>query len=54
MNSRFWATVFWIAFLGFFAWDWSHSETVNVRTEPPLIAAGSGVAPSGGHCASTF
>ncbi|CAM5222861.1 putative protein OS=Castellaniella defragrans OX=75697 GN=HNR28_001940 PE=4 SV=1 [Castellaniella defragrans] len=54
MNSRFWATVFWLVFIGFFTWDWAHSAPVNVRTEPPLVAVGSGVAPSGGHCASTF
>ncbi len=51
---RFLAAVFWIVLVGFFAWDWTHSAPVNVRAEPPLIAAGSGVAPSGGHCASTF
>ncbi len=45
---------FWIALLGFFAWDWAASDPVNVHLEPPLIAAGSGQAPSGGHCASTF
>lgn len=45
---------FWIALLGFFAWDWAASDPVNVHLEPPLIAAGSGRAPSGGHCASTF
>jgi|GEM_PF-1605560 len=51
---RFLAVAFWIVLVGFFAWDWTHSAPVNVRAEPPLIAAGSGVAPSGGHCASTF
>src|SRR5690606_27345036 len=54
MHFRFLAAAFWIVLAGFFAWDWTHSAPVNVRTEPPLIAAGSGVAPSGGHCASTF
>ncbi len=54
MRFRFLAAAFWIVFVAFFAWDWTHSAPVNVRAEPPLIAAGSGVAPSGGHCASTF
>ncbi|MDY0308498.1 MAG: hypothetical protein RBR29_01720 [Castellaniella sp.] len=54
MSFRFLSAVFWIAFAGFLAWDWAHSVPVNVRAEPPLIAVGSGVAPSGGHCASTF
>ncbi|WP_368641561.1 hypothetical protein ABRY95_00990 [Castellaniella ginsengisoli] len=54
MRFRFLAVCFWVAFAAFFAWDWMHSAPINVRAEPPLIAAGSGVAPSGGHCASTF
>ncbi|WP_417251184.1 hypothetical protein [Castellaniella sp.] len=54
MNNRFLALAFWAVMVGFFAWDWAHSASVNVYAEPPLIAMGSGVAPSGGHCASTF
>ncbi len=54
MNPRFLAVIFWLLLVAFFAWDWADSAAVNVRAEPPLIAAGSGVAPSGGHCASTF
>lgn len=54
MNSRILAAIFWILACAFFAWDWAYSAPVNVRAEPPLIALGSGVAPSGGHCASTF
>ena len=46
--------VFWVALVAFFAWDWAVSKPVNIRLEPPLIAAGSGQAPTGGHCASTF
>jgi hypothetical protein len=42
--------VFWISLIGFIAWDWSHSDPVDVLQEPPLIAAGSGQAASGGHC----
>ncbi|WP_202411720.1 hypothetical protein [Paracandidimonas lactea] len=48
------ASVFWIVLLAFFAWDWVSSAPINVRLEPPFIAAGSGQAPTGGHCAATF
>jgi hypothetical protein len=34
----------------FLAWDWAASPPVDLRQEPPLIAAGSGQATSGGHC----
>ncbi|WP_322998718.1 hypothetical protein [Castellaniella sp.] len=54
MNHRWLAVTFWVLMVAFFAWDWAHSAPVNVHAEPPLIALGSGVAPSGGHCASTF
>lgn len=54
MKTRLLSLVFWLLLIAFFAWDWADSAPVNVRAEPPLIAAGSGVAPSGGHCASTF
>ncbi|NYT85213.1 hypothetical protein [Pollutimonas harenae] len=43
---------FWLALIGFFAWDWVVSDPINVHMEPPLIAAGSGQAPTGGHCAT--
>ncbi|MGB6241832.1 MAG: hypothetical protein WBF69_05045 [Castellaniella sp.] len=52
--NRLLTLVFWLLLVSFFAWDWMDSAPVNIRAEPPLIAAGSGVAPSGGHCASTF
>lgn len=42
--------IFWLGLLGFLAWDWSHSDPIDLRQEPPLIAAGSGQAVSGGHC----
>ncbi len=42
--------VFWLLLVTFLAWDWSASAPVNLRDEPPLIAAGSGQAASGGHC----
>jgi hypothetical protein len=42
--------VFWAGLLAFMVWDWSVSPPVDLRQEPPLIAAGSGQASSGGHC----
>ncbi len=42
---------FWLALVGFVAWDFAHSDPVNLRLEPPMITAGSGTAASGGHCA---
>jgi len=44
--------VFWIVLVAFLAWDWSRSEPVNPRKEPPLFALGSGQPPSGGHCSA--
>ncbi len=43
-------SVFWFCLLGFLAWDWSQSDPIDLRQEPPLIAAGSGQAVTGGHC----
>jgi len=45
------STLFWIALVVFVGWDWSQSPPIDVRREPPLVAAGSGQAVSGGHCA---
>lgn len=42
--------VFWVVLVAFLGWDWHASEPVNLRQEPPLIAAGSGQAAGGGHC----
>jgi hypothetical protein len=42
--------VFWSVLLAFLAWDWSRSPPIDLRQEPPLLAAGSGRAVSGGHC----
>ena len=42
--------LFWLALAAFLAWDWSASPPIDLRQEPPLIAAGSGQASSGGHC----
>ncbi|MGB3071664.1 MAG: hypothetical protein WBC18_24170 [Ottowia sp.] len=43
--------IFWLALVGFIAWDFAHSDPVNLRLEPPVIAAGSGSTVHGGHCA---
>lgn len=42
--------VFWLILVFFLVWDFNASAPVNLRDEPPLIAAGSGQATSGGHC----
>ncbi len=42
--------IFWVGLVAFLAWDWSRASPVDLRQEPPLIAAGSGQAVSGGHC----
>ncbi len=54
MKQPLLTTLFWIALVAFFAWDWAYSAPVDLRSEPPIIALGSGQAPTGGHCASTF
>lgn len=42
--------VFWLSLAAFLSWDFMVSAPVDLRNEPPLIAAGSGQATSGGHC----
>ncbi|MDD3017312.1 MAG: hypothetical protein PHE74_02855 [Comamonas sp.] len=42
--------VFWLLLIGFLAWDVMHSAPVDMRFEPPLLAAGSGQSSVGGHC----
>ena len=42
--------VFWLLLIGFLAWDFTHSAPVDMRFEPPLLAAGSGQSSVGGHC----
>lgn len=44
-------SAFWAALVAFVAWDYLRSPPVNLRLEPPIIAAGSGLPTSGGHCA---
>ena len=43
--------VFWCGLLAFLVWDTTQAPPVDLRNEPPLIAAGSGKVSSGGHCA---
>lgn len=42
--------LFWLLLAGFLTWDFSTSAAVDLRNEPPLIAAGSGQTAAGGHC----
>ena len=42
--------LFWAVLLAFLAWDYASSPPVDTTQEPPLLAAGSGQAVSGGHC----
>lgn len=42
--------VFWVALAVFIAWDFQSSDAIDLRDEPPLLAAGSGRAATGGHC----
>jgi hypothetical protein len=43
--------IFWLCLISFLVWDTAVSPPVDLRNEPPLIAAGSGKPSSGGHCA---
>ena len=43
---------FWTALVLFLAWDFARAPAINVRQEPPLIAAGSGQVVEGGHCSA--
>ncbi len=49
-TSRPLRAAFWAVLLAFLAWDYASSPPVDTTQEPPLIAAGSGQAVSGGHC----
>ena len=44
--------LFWTGLVLFLAWDFSRSPAIDLRHEPPLIAAGSGQVVSGGHCSA--
>jgi hypothetical protein len=43
---------FWLALAAFVAWDLERAPPINLRLEPPLLAAGSGQAATGGHCSA--
>ena len=43
--------LFWAGLISFLIWDVAASPAIDLRNEPPLIAAGSGKPSSGGHCA---
>lgn len=43
---------FWAALVLFLAWDFMSAPPIDLRQEPPLIAAGSGQQVSGGHCSA--
>ena len=45
------SVVFWSVLVLFLVWDTVVSAPIDLRKEPPLIAAGSGKASVGGHCA---
>ena len=42
---------FWGALALFLAWDHARAPRIDLRFEPPLIAAGSGQTSTAGHCA---
>ena len=42
---------FWGALALFLAWDHARAPRIDLRFEPPLIAAGSGQTATAGHCA---
>lgn len=44
--------LFWVSFAAFVTWDFTRSAAIDRFAEPPLIAAGSGAAASGGHCSA--
>jgi hypothetical protein len=51
LSNRKLQLVFWCGLLAFLVWDTTKAPPVDLRNEPPLIAAGSGKVSSGGHCA---
>jgi len=51
-SSRVLRWAFWILLVGFLSWDFARSPAIDLRKEPPLVAAGSGQVVEGGHCSS--
>ena len=41
---------FWLLLAALIGWDLGRAPPIDLRAEPPLIAAGSGQTVSGGHC----
>jgi len=52
MNQRVFLVLFWALLIAFIGWDWLTTEPIDIFSEPPLIAIGSGQAPSGAHCSN--
>lgn len=52
MKSTHRILLFWGLLLAFLSWDWVSSPRINLRNEPPWIAAGSGQATQGAHCST--
>lgn len=44
-------SLFWAVLVLLVLWDWERSQAIDRFDEPPVIAAGSGTVPTGGHCA---
>lgn len=51
-TTRLLRWTFWAALVLFLGWDFVRAPAIDLRQEPPLIAAGSGQAVVGGHCSS--
>jgi hypothetical protein len=51
ISNRKLQVLFWCGLMAFLVWDTTRALPVDLRREPPLIAAGSGKVSSGGHCA---
>jgi hypothetical protein len=51
-TTRLLRWAFWIALVAFLSWDFARSPAIDLRQEPPLVAAGSGQVVEGGHCSS--
>jgi hypothetical protein len=43
---------FWTVLVLFLGWDFARAPAIDLRKEPPLIAAGSGQVVEGGHCSA--
>jgi hypothetical protein len=45
--------IFWIALVLFLIWDWNFFKPINLLSESPAFAIGSGQQSSGGHCSNS-